>query len=41
MDNCLFNPSGRPGGFMADDFFCEWLIGQTKARIPVGGIGFN
>lgn len=34
MDNCLINPSGRPNAFMADDFFCEWMIGQAKSRIP-------
>jgi hypothetical protein len=31
MDNCLINPSGRPNTFMADDFFCEWMIGQAKS----------
>ena len=34
MDNCLINPSGRAGAFMADDFFGEWMIAQAKARIP-------
>jgi hypothetical protein len=32
MQNCLINPSGKIEGWMADDFFCEWLIGELKDR---------
>jgi hypothetical protein len=34
MENALINPSGKKNGFMADDYFGEWVIREMKMRIP-------
>lgn len=34
LENCLINPSGKKEGWMATDFFCEWIIGELKAMFP-------
>ena len=30
LDNCLVNPSGRPGGWQPDDLFGEYIIRENK-----------
>jgi hypothetical protein len=34
MDNCLINPSGKPTGFQACDFFGEWVVREIKSMMP-------
>ena len=33
LQSCIVNPSGRAGGWLACDLFCEWVIRENKARI--------
>ncbi|KAI5781360.1 hypothetical protein DFH27DRAFT_616856 [Peziza echinospora] len=32
MRYCLVNPSGKAGGWMPDDLFCEYVIRENKAK---------
>ena len=34
MDNCLVNPSGKAGGFMACDYLSEYVVREAKAMFP-------
>jgi hypothetical protein len=33
LDHCLVNPSGKPGGWMPDDMFGEYVVRENKNRI--------